>query len=76
MNFMADPIESSDVSPTKSASASDQWLGGEAFLGNSYRQAETARQSRVWSDGEALVLFLGGLTLGTAIGLVFSRSQK
>ena len=76
MGESADPLESSNLFPGRTSSVSEQWLGGEAFLGHGYRPSERPTQSRVWSRAETLALCLGALTLGTALGLVFGRSSK
>ena len=73
---MPDARESIDPLPNQSASTSEQWLGGEAFLGQDLRTEGTAAPRRTWSHAEALVIGLGALTLGTALGILFSRSSR
>lgn len=55
---------------------SDQWLGGEAMVGSGYGRSERESGSRKWSHGEALVLVLAGLTLGTALGMLVGRQRR
>lgn len=73
---MADAPEPIDPSPNSSASVSEQWLGGEAFLGQELRTQGPSARPRAWSNGEALVIGLGALTLGTALGILLSRSSR
>ena len=52
---------------------SEQWLGGEAMVGPHYNRSGRESGWREWSHGEALVLVLAGLTLGTALGMFLGR---
>jgi hypothetical protein len=55
---------------------SEQWLGGEAMVGPGYRRSGGEHRSREWSNREALVLILAGLTVGTALGMLVGRRGK
>ena len=54
---------------------SEQWLGGEAMVGSGYSRSGRESALREWSHGEALVLVLAGLTLGTVLGMFFGRHR-
>lgn len=73
---MADPHDSSEMTAGKWPASTETWLGGEAFLGNDVQAATAPRVARRWSPREAFVLFLGGLTMGTAMGLFFGRRRR
>ncbi len=73
---MADPHDSSEMAAGRWSASTEPWLGGEAFLGDDLQAARAPRTARRWSPGEAFVLFLGGLTLGTAVGLLFGRTRR
>ncbi len=73
---MGDPHDSSEMTAGKWPAPTEPWLGGEAFLGNGVQAASAPRVGRHWSPGEAFVLFLGGLTMGTAMGLFFGRTRR
>lgn len=55
------------------STGSEQWLGGEAMVGPDYRRSGRESGWREGSHGEALVLVLAGLTLGTALGMFLGR---
>lgn len=73
---MGDPQDSSEMTAGKWPVSTEPWLGGEAFLGNDVQAAPAPRVARRWSPGEVFVLFLSGLTLGTAMGLFFGRTRR
>jgi hypothetical protein len=56
-------------------SGSEQWLGGEAMVGPGYSRSGRESGLREWSCGEALVLVLAGLTMGTALGMFLGRHR-
>ncbi|CAI4033224.1 hypothetical protein DNFV4_03658 [Nitrospira tepida] len=58
------------------STGSDQWLGGEAMVGPGYSRSKREAGLREWSHGEALVLMLAGLTLGTALGMLLGRPRS
>ncbi len=73
---MSEPLDASEESGSRIRAASEQWLGGEAFLGSGYREAPGPKLSRFWSQGEVLALCLGAMTLGAALGLMLGRPNR
>ncbi|MFO0774522.1 MAG: hypothetical protein U0172_07660 [Nitrospiraceae bacterium] len=59
-----------------SSNGADEWLGGEAFPGPAMHGARRTGPDRPWSPREVFVVALAALTLGTAMGVLFSRPSR
>ncbi len=73
---MADARESDELISNAAVQPGSEWLGGEAFPGQDFQMPRTKKSSRALTNGEALVLCLGSLTIGTALGIFFGRSSR
>lgn len=73
---MADARESAEFVSSGTGNGTHEWLGAEGFLGQSVESHRRRGPGRPWAAREVLVLGFSMLTLGVALGVLLSGSQR